>query len=119
MCARHMSSTFFLTKNDNNKKNHYKITIKPLKSKLKILNGKGNEVIALLICKKIKILLELNNNNNKKNHYEIIIKLLKSRVTNFNGKGNRVIQLLIKKFKITIRSLDQKFLLLTFLRSIR
>ena len=75
-------------------------------------------MIALLICKKIKILLELNNNNNKKNHYEIIIKLLKSRVTNFNGKGNRVIQLLIKKIKITIRSLDQKFLLLTFLRAI-
>jgi hypothetical protein len=41
MCARHMSSTFFLTKNDNNKKNHYKITIKPLKPKVKNSEWKG------------------------------------------------------------------------------
>jgi hypothetical protein len=46
--------------NNNNKKNYYEITTKPLKPRLNFLNGKCNEV-----NKKIKVPLELNNNNKK------------------------------------------------------
>ena len=58
---RHASTTFglnffFCTKikiplvlNNNNKKNYYKITIKSLKPRLTVLNGKGNKVITLFI----------------------------------------------------------------------
>jgi len=87
-----------LVLNNKNKKNHYEITTKPLKPRLKFLNGKSNEVITLLNSKKTKMLLVLNNN--KKKHYEIIIKPLKLRLTNFNGRGNRILQVPNKKSKL-------------------
>jgi len=37
--------------NNNNKKNYYEITTKPLKPRLKRLNVKGNRVIKLFILK--------------------------------------------------------------------